>query len=82
MTYYKPAEAGDTVYRPVTDHPNFPKQFRVGDPYMFTEREVAERIAEAWNSYGGEWKWYVKEFVLLPKEEPEPEPEGEQLSFW
>ena len=77
--YYEPLKVGDTAFTPVTDHPDFPKCFYVGESALFRAREAAERIADAWNSYGGDWKWYVKEVTLLSRME---EPKGEQLSLW
>jgi hypothetical protein len=83
MDYYEPLKAGDTCWTPVTDHPKFSKVFYEGQPYLFREQAVAERIAAAWNSYrpaGSEYPFYVKSFVLQPMK-PEPEETG-QLSLW
>lgn len=84
--YYAPLQAGDTAFTPVTDHPNFSRVFREGEYCLFRDQAVAERIAAAWDSYlpaDAEWRWYVKAVVLLPREEPEPEPEDTgQLSLW
>lgn len=79
---WEPQKEGDIAYTPVTDHPNFPKQFHVGESCLFREREVAEKVAAAWNSHGGEWKWYVKEVVLLPPIQKAKDESEDQLSFW
>lgn len=71
-TNWRPLQAGDTAYTPVTDHPSFPLEFKEGAPYLFRDPETAERIASAWNSLGGEWTWYVKEFLLLPAKPEKP----------
>ncbi len=77
---WRPLQAGDLVYTPVTDHPEFPREFREGKTvYLFRDRETAARIAMAWNSCGGEWTWYVKDFTLLPSESEDP---GLQISLF
>lgn len=81
MGVISPLKAGDVAFTPVTNHPDFPKEFHVGDSCIFRERDVAERIATAWNSYGGEWEWFVKEIILLEKRPDEEIPE-KQLPLW
>lgn len=64
---WNPIRAGDPVWCVVTDHPAFPQVVYEGEPYLFREKAVAERIACAWNSYSGDWTWYVKAFVVQPR---------------
>lgn len=82
MIGYEPLRAGDTCWTPVTDHPRFPKVVYEGGYCLFRDKEVAERIAAAWNSYrpDGEYPFYAKSFVIQPRV-PEPEETG-QLALW
>ena len=60
------------MYWVVTDHPNHPKTLREDgvDHSVYYNREDAQRLADAWNRYGGEWTWYVREIVVLPASQP------------
>lgn len=57
-------KVGDIVWTPVTDHPDFPSEITGNQSYLFRDKVVAERMATAWNSYGGTWHWYAKSFVV------------------
>jgi hypothetical protein len=80
-TDWRPLRAGDTVYTAVTDHPNSPREFREGQPYLFRDYATAEKIALAWNLDGGDWTWYVKKFILLPKPGEPDRPELQMSLF-
>lgn len=85
LTDWSPLKPGDTVWVPVTDHPNFPKVIYEGESYTFRDRAVAERIAVAWNSYtpNSKWPFYAKSFILLQRSpEPEPDQDTGQLSLF
>lgn len=61
--------AGALVFWVVTDHPRHPKVlYEDGSANSaWRDRETAQRIADAWNSYGPEWEWYVREVTVLPR---------------
>ena len=83
MIDWRPLQGGDTAYACVTDHPRFPKRFYAGDPGVFRDRAVAERIATMWASYGtGEWPFYVKEITLLPPRDHDPADDWCQETLW
>lgn len=84
QTGWHPWRVGDTAFAPITNHPKFPIVMRVDSYAKFRDRETAQRIADAWNGYGGEWTWYVKEFELLPALNSEYDlgEDLNQYSFW
>ena len=76
---------GDTVYKPVTDHPNFEGcEVHRGDGYYSSDREVAQRWVDAWNACApnSEYPWYVKPFILLPSRDALPEDDAAQMALW
>ena len=83
MIDWRSLRGGDTAYACVTDHPRFPRRFHAGDYGMFRDRDTAERIATAWNSFGEtEWIFYVKEVVLLPPRDHDPADDWNQEVLW
>lgn len=72
--------AGMTAYNIVTDHPNYSHEvFEGGRNYsVYADREVAERIADAWNSYHTDtntpnpWPFYVLECIVKPASDARP----------
>jgi len=78
------AVPGDTVYKPVTDHPDFERmQVHRGDGYYSSKREVAQGWADAWNAYApnSKYPWHVKPFVLLPSRDAPPEDDNSQMAL-
>lgn len=68
-----------------TDHPNHPNECHLGDYGLFREREVAERICAAWNSYGSEhtYPFYVVEvFPLEMLAEEQDDTDSPQMGLW
>jgi hypothetical protein len=74
-------KAGDVAYAVVTNHPDYRNRHwhvtehgfvNGGDCYE--HRGLAQKLADAWNGYGQDKPWFVREVVLLaPGEEPPPE---------
>jgi hypothetical protein len=61
---WHPWQAGDIAWVAVTDHPNFSKVAYPDTCGKCRTQEECQKLCDAWNSYGGEWTWYPKEFVL------------------
>lgn len=80
-TNWRPLQSGDTVFWPVTDHPNFEREVNEDEPYLFRDRATVEKICLAWNDYDNEgWMWYVRESILLPAK-PEGLPDLQMTLF-
>ena len=65
-----------TAYAVMTEHPDHPKVFHEGDYGLFAEEVVAQRICDAWNSYGDPsgqpYPFFVRCVSVHPKSETDP----------
>lgn len=70
-------ELGALVWIAVTDHPDNPKTCAVGDSYAYRTEADCQAICDAWNSYGGGWRWYPLQVRV--GEQPAPAGQGRLL---